>query len=188
MSSKSIWAPRPGSFGAWTRPSRSTVMSSARPYFCIASGSSTSKKLSVPDRHDHMQIGDVVQRVAAMMHLVIHPKRLGEMGRLNQCCDPALDCDVAAKDVGRLVHDPRSVHVEPADRELSCHDRNIELLLELDVTVDVLLDKWVLVPIEAERLGDPADAQGLLKTIAPGRIEHDPVIVADRFAHRFANL
>jgi hypothetical protein len=41
--SKSILAPRPGSVGAWTKPSRSTVMSSTRPYFCIASGNSTSK-------------------------------------------------------------------------------------------------------------------------------------------------
>src|SRR5579875_2646257 len=43
INAKSISAPRPGFCGACTKPSRSTVRSGSSPYFCIASGSRTSK-------------------------------------------------------------------------------------------------------------------------------------------------
>ena len=47
ISSKSIWAPRPGSVGAWTRPSRSTVMSWANPYFCISASRRATRTAAV---------------------------------------------------------------------------------------------------------------------------------------------
>src|SRR5229473_1176610 len=43
ISSKSIWAPRPGAVGARTMPCESTSMSATRPYFCASAGRSTSK-------------------------------------------------------------------------------------------------------------------------------------------------
>ena len=64
----------------------------------------------------------------------------------------------------------------------------IELLLQLDVIVEVLLGERVLVPVEAHLLGGLADPQRLLVAVAPGRIEHHRIVVADRLAHRFAHL
>src|SRR6516165_6598366 len=50
------------------------------------------------------------------------------------------------------------------------------------------LSQRILVPVKAHLLDRPADPQCLLVAVAPGRIEHDRVIVADGFAHRLANL
>ena len=97
------------------------------------------EELGVPGRHDDVQIGDVVQRVAAVVHFHVHTEGFGKMGRLDQGGDPTLDCNVAAQKVGRALHDPRRIGIEARDRELGREDWDIELLLELDVVVDVLL-------------------------------------------------
>src|SRR5581483_6905020 len=135
--SKSIAAPSPGPVGACTSPSLPTVMSSARPYFCIASGSCTSK--------------NSVLRIA-MMNLVIHAKRLGEVRGLDQGGNAALDRDIAAQHVGGALRDPRDVGVEPADRVFGGEDRDRQLLFQLDVVVDVLVVQRVLVPVEPHLL------------------------------------
>ena len=103
------------------------------------------EELGVPDRHDHVQIGDVVQRVATVVHLQVHVEGFGEMRGLDQGRNPAFDRDIAAQEVGGAFENPRSITIEAADREFGGEDRNIELLLELDVIVDVLVGERVLV-------------------------------------------
>ncbi len=123
-----------------------------------------------------------------MVHLEIHAEGFGEVGGLDQCRDPALDGDVAAQKVGGAFEDPRDIGIEAADRVFGGEDRNVELLLELDVIVEVLVGEWVLVPVKPHFLDRPADPQSLLVAVAPGRIEHHRVVVADRLAHRLADL
>ena len=77
---------------------------------------------------------------------------------------------------------------EAADRVFGGEDRNVELLLELDVIVDVLVGERVLVPVKPHLLDRAADPQGFLVAVAPGRVEHHRVVVADRLAHRLADL
>ena len=61
-------------------------------------------------------------------------------------------------------------------------------MLQLDVVVDVLVGERVLVPVEPHLLDRAADPQRLLIAVAPGRIEHHGIVVADRLAHRLAHL
>ena len=98
ISSKSILAPRPGLSMAWTRPLPSTSMSCTSPYFCVAVRQQHLEILAVRDRHDHVQVGDVVERVAAVVHLEVHVEGLGEVGDLEQRGDAALHRHVAAQD------------------------------------------------------------------------------------------
>src|SRR5207253_4336430 len=85
------------------------------------------EEFAVPDRHDHVQVGDVVERVAAVVHLVFQVERLGEMRGLDQGGDAALDRDVAAQEVGGALKNPGRVAVEPGLRVLGRHQRDVEL-------------------------------------------------------------
>jgi hypothetical protein len=64
-----------------------------RPYFC-APRQQHLEELAVLDGHDHVEVRDVVQRVAAVVDLEVHVEALGEMRGLDQRRDPALDRDV----------------------------------------------------------------------------------------------
>src|SRR5207247_11025223 len=64
------------------------------------------------------------------------PICLGEVGGLDEGRDPALDRDVAAQEVRRALEDPRRIAVEAADWEFGGENRDVELLLELDVIVE----------------------------------------------------
>ena len=134
-----------------------------------------------------MQVGDVVQGIAAVMDLVVHAEGLGEVRGLHQCRDAALYCNVAAQKISRLQHDPGLVGIEAGDGILGGEDRDRELLLQLDVVVDVLVGERILVPVVVHFLDGAADAHRRRIVVAPGRIEHDRV-VADGVAHRFADL
>ncbi len=79
--------------------------------------------------------------------------------------------------------DPLGHAVVAAGRVFGRHDRDVELLVQLDVAVDVLLDQGILVPGEAEFLDRAADPQGVLVLVRPHRIQHQLEIVADRLAH-----
>ena len=115
-----------------------------------------------------MQVGDIVQRIATVVHLQIHPEGLGQVRDLDEGRDAALDRDVAAQEIGRPLGDPRDVGIEPADRVFGGEDWDIELLLQLDVVVNVLVGERVLVPVETHLLDRSADPQRLLIAIAPG--------------------
>src|SRR5690606_37260941 len=67
--------------------------------------------------HD-VQIGDIVQGIAAMVDLEIHAESLGEVRGLHTCRDAAFDGDVAAQIVGRLVQYPWCIGVKTAGRKL----------------------------------------------------------------------
>ena len=135
-----------------------------------------------------MQVGDVVERVAAVVHLVFQVERLGEMRGLDQGGDAALDRDVAAQEVGGALKNPGRVTVEPGLRVLGRHQRDVELLAQLDAVVDVLVGERVLVPVEAEVLDSAPDAQRHLVIVRPNRIEHQRVVVAGGAPHRLAHL
>src|SRR5207237_2806959 len=92
------------------------------------------------------------------------------------------------QEVGGAFGDPRDVGIEAADRVFGGKDRDVELLLQLDVVVDVLVGERVLVPVEPHLLDRAADPQRLLVAVAPGRIEHHGVVVADRLPDRLADL
>ena len=102
------------------------------------------------------------------MRFEIHAESFGEMCRLDQGGDAALDRDVAAQEIGRPLGDPRDVGIEPADRVFGGEDWDIELLLQLDVVVNVLVGERVLVSVETHLLDRSADPQRLLIAIAPG--------------------
>ena len=123
-----------------------------------------------------------------MVHLEIHVESFGEVGGLDQCGNAAFDRDVAAQKVGGTFEDPRDIGIEAADRVFRGEDRDVELLLELDVIVEVLVGERILVPVKPHLLDRPADPEGLFVAVAPGRVEHDRVIVADRLAHRLADF
>src|SRR5213075_2101832 len=61
-------------------------------------------------------------------------------------------------------------------------DRDIELLPQLHIRIDVLFVERVLVPEKAEPLDGAADTHCVGVTIAPGGIEHQGELVADVFA------
>ena len=121
-----------------------------------------------------MQVRQVVQRVAAVVHLVVHVERLGEMRGLQHRREPAFVRDVAAQVVGGALGQPDRIGIEPARRILGRHDRNVQLLPQLHVVVDVLVGQRVLVPVIAHLLDRAADPQRLRVVVAPGRIEHQP--------------
>ena len=146
------------------------------------------EEFRIADRHDHVQVGDVVERVAAVMNFVVHAERFGQMSGLHQRGDAAFHRHVAAQIVRRLQHDPRRIAVVPGDRILGRHHRNVQLLLELDVVVDVLIGQRIFVPVKTHLLDCAADSHRRRKIVAPGRIEHDRVVVANRPSHRFAHL
>src|SRR5262249_31570097 len=78
-------------------------------------------------RERDMQVGDVVERVAAVMNLEIHMEAIRQMRRLDAVGQAALDRDVAAQRVGRLHQDPRRVAVKSAETVFGRHHRDVEL-------------------------------------------------------------
>ena len=86
------------------------------------------EQFAVWDGHGHVQVGDVVQRVAAVVDFVVHLERLGQMRRLQDAGDAALHRHIAAQVVRRLGHQPGRVGVEAARRVLGRHDWDIQLL------------------------------------------------------------
>ena len=116
------------------------------------------EELAVADGHDHVQVRDVIQRVAAVVDFVVHVERFGEVRRFHERRDPALHGHVAAQVIGGLVHEPRRVRRESAGRVLRREDRDREVLLELDVAQQIVVGQRILVPVEAELLGDLSHA------------------------------
>ena len=96
-----------------------------------------------------------------MVDLEVHVEGFGQVRGLDQRGDAALDRHVAAQEVGRLLGDPGRVGREAAGRVLGRQDRDVELLLQLHVVVDVVLGQRVLVPVVAELLDRQPDAQRL---------------------------
>ena len=84
--------------------------------------------LAVEDRRADVQVGDVVERVAAVVDLEVEPEALGQVGRLDAARDAALEGDIAAEVVGRLVVDPGREGVVPGAGEPGGQDRDAELL------------------------------------------------------------
>ena len=142
----------------------------------------------VAQRHAQMQVGQVVQRIAGVVHLVAQPERLGEMRGLQHRRQPALVRNIAAQIVGRLLGQPDRIGIQTAGGKLRRHDRDIQLLAQLDVVVDVLVGQRVFVPVKPHLLDRPADTQRIGVGVAPGGIEHDTEVVAHRLAHRLAHL
>ena len=68
------------------------------------------------------------------------------------------------------------------------HDRDVELLAQLHVRVDILLVERILEPQETQPLDGAADAHGIVVAVAPGGIEHQREVVADRPPRRLAHL
>ena len=103
ISSKSIAAPRPGPFGHMHHAVAADDDVLLQPVLLRAVGQQHLEELGVADRGDDMEVGDVVQRIAAVMDLVVHAEGLGEMRGLHQRGDAALHRDVAAQEVGGLL-------------------------------------------------------------------------------------
>ena len=127
--SKSIFAPRPGSSKACTKPSASTSISSIKPCFWRSVRQQHLEVLAVRNRHQEMQVGYVVQRVAAVVHLVVHVEAFCQMGGLQTGREAALQCHIAAQEVRRLVDHPGCVGRGAGGRKLGGHDRDGEVLL-----------------------------------------------------------
>jgi hypothetical protein len=124
-----------GALIAWTKPWESTSMP-GRP---APPRQQHLEELAVLDGHRHVEVRDVVQRVAAVVDLEVHVEALGEMRGLDQRRDPTLDRDVPAQIVGGAGHEPGRIGREAARRVLGGEDRDVELLLELDVVVEVIV-------------------------------------------------
>src|SRR5882762_2017519 len=137
------------------------------------------EELAVPDGHRHVEVRHVVERVATVVDLEVHVKGLGQVRRLHEGREATLDGDVAAKEVGRLVDEPRRKGGETARRVLGGQDGDGQMLLELDVAQEVVVREGILVPIKPQLLDGPSDAERLRVLVGPGRIEHDGEAVAD---------
>src|SRR5438552_7138666 len=138
------------------------------------------EELAVLDGHGHVEVGHVVERVAAVVDLEIHVEGLGEVRGLHEGRDAALHGHVAAEIVRGLVNEPWREGGEPARRVLGGQDRDGQVLLELDVAQQVVVGERVLVPVKAQLLDDLAHAEGLRVLVGPGRVEHDGEAVAHR--------
>ena len=100
--------------------------------------------VAVRDRHRDVQVGDVVERVTAVVDFALHLEALGHVRDANHRCDTTANGDVAAQHVRRTLIDPLGHAVEAARRELGIDHRDVELLLQLLVVVDVLFGEGVL--------------------------------------------
>jgi hypothetical protein len=89
------------------------------------------------------------------VHFEIHAEGFGEVGDLDQCRDAAFDRDVAAQKVGGALEDPRDIGIQAADRVFGRKDRDVELLFEFDVIVEILVGERVL----AFYLYQPSDSR-----------------------------
>ena len=112
--------------------------------------------------------GEVVERIAAVVHLVVHVEGFGEVSGLEHGGEAALDRNVAAQIVGCALGEPDRVGADVAGRILGGENRDVELLPQLHVSVDVLLVERVLVPQEVKAFDGAADAHGVVVTVAPG--------------------
>ena len=100
----------------------------------------------------------------------------------------ALIRDIAAQIVGGALGQPDRIGLQSAGGKLRRHDRDIQLLAQLDVVVDVLVRHRIFVPVVAHLLDRTADAQRIGVAVAPGGIEHQPEVIAHRLANRRAYL
>ena len=112
----------------------------------------------VADGGDDVEVGDVVQRVAAVVDLVVQVKRLRKVRGLHEGGDAALHRHVATQVVRGLVREPRRVGGETAGRVLGGEDGDREMLLELDVAQQIVVGQRILVPVEPQLLDGLAHA------------------------------
>ena len=144
--------------------------------------------VAVRDRHRDVQVGDVVERVTAVVDFALHLEALGHVRDANHRCDTTANGDVAAQHVRRTLIDPLGHAVEAARRELGIDHRDVELLLQLLVVVDVLFGERVLVPEVVEFFDRAAHAQRVLVAVRPHGVEHEHHLVTDGLAHRLTDL
>ena len=138
--------------------------------------------LAVLHRQDGVEVRHVIERVPAVVHLVVHVEALGQVRRLDQGRDPALHRHVAAQVVGGIGDQPRGVRRETARRVLGRHDRDVQVLAELHVVVQVVVRERVFVPVVAQLFDHFADLQRLDVVVRPRGVEHHAVVVAHRGA------
>ncbi len=138
------------------------------------------EELAIPNRHGDVQIGDVVQRVGAVVDLEIQMERFGQMSSLDERGDTALDSYVAAQEVGRAVDQPRHVCVHAGRRVFGGHDRDAQHLTQSHVVVQVLLCQRVLEPAVVELLQRASHAHRLVQRVAPHRVQHQLEVRARR--------
>ena len=101
ISSKSISAPMPGTCGQCARPSLPISMSLSEAVLVRAVRQQHLEVRRVANRAGEVQLRHVVERVAAVVHLVVHVEGLGEVRGLEHGGEPALHGNVAAQVVGR---------------------------------------------------------------------------------------
>ena len=71
------------------------------------------KELCVCNGHDHVQVGKSIQRVPAVMQLVVEVKRFRQMDSFNQGRYAALDVYIATQKIcGSLFHPRRLITLE----------------------------------------------------------------------------
>ncbi len=123
-----------------------------------------------------------------MVDLEVHVEALGEVRRLHEGRDPALDGHVAAQEVGRARHQPGRVGGEAARRVLGGQDRDREVLLELHVVVQVVVGQRILVPVVPEALDGTAHPDRGRIVVGPRGVQHQREGVPHHAAHRLADL
>src|SRR5215472_17937821 len=142
----------------------------------------------VADGASEVKLRHVVERVAAVMYLVVHVKSFCEVRGLEHGGQPAFDGNVTAQRVGRTLGEPDGVGADVTGGIFGGENRDVELLLEFHIGVDILLVERVLVPEETQALDDATNAHGVVIAVAPSRIEHQCEVVADRSARGLAHL
>ena len=99
-------------------------------------------------RHGHrdMQVGDVVERVAAVVDLALHVKCLGQMGNFHQRGDATSHGHIATQDIAGHLLDPLGHAIETAGRIFSGHDGDVQFISELNVAIQVFFRERIFVP------------------------------------------
>src|SRR5215831_2211023 len=123
-----------------------------------------------------------------MMDFVFQAEGFREVRGLQHGGKAALVWDITTQVVGGFFGEPDRIGIEAAGREFGSDDGDVEFLAQLDIVVDVLVGERVFIPVETELLDRAADAQRVGVAVAPGGVEHQEEIVANRLAYGDADL
>jgi len=93
--------------------------------------------IAVVHRHGDMQVGDIIERVPAVMDFALHAEGLGQVGNFHQWGDAAGHSHIAAQDIRGHLLDPLRHAIEAAGGIFGRQDRNIQFISELDVVINV---------------------------------------------------
>src|SRR5690348_9920154 len=104
-----------------------------------------------PHRRVHVPLGVDLQWFGQAVAQTLQSEFTRRVER-EQAGDATLDDHVAAEEVRCGRHQPGRQRVETAYRYFRCEQRNMQLLLQADVAVDVVGRQRVLVPVVAQFL------------------------------------